>query len=92
MFFCIVFPNGLILLKELVGIQKGEDHKKLFQSYIVPSIQFNIGNMSNLEQDNCPIHTSRSVRQCYETSNINIIDFHQGHQTSTLSKYMEDAQ
>ena len=41
----------------------------------MPSIQLNIENMSNLAQDNCPIHTPRSVRQCYETSNIHIIDW-----------------
>jgi len=75
MFFCIVFPNGLILLKELVGLQKSEDYKRLFKTFIVPSIQLNIGNPANLAQDNCPIHISRSVRQCYETSDINIIDW-----------------
>lgn len=73
MYFCITFPNGLILLRELVGKQKGENYKILFNTVIVPAIRLNMGMSANLAQDNCSIHTSRNVRQCYDTNDINII-------------------
>jgi len=75
MYFCIVFPNGLILLRELVGLQKGEDYKRLFNAIIVPSIWLNLGIAANLVQDNCSIHIYSTVRQCYATSDIKIIDW-----------------
>ena len=43
--------------------------------HIVHLIRLNISNIANLAQDNCPIHISSSVRQCYETNDINIIDW-----------------
>jgi len=67
MYFCIVFPNCLILLRELVGLQKGEDYKRLFNAIIVPSIRLNLEIAANLAQDNCSIHICRTVRQCYAT-------------------------
>ena len=75
MFFCIAFPNCLIMLRELVGLQKGEDYKVLFNTFIVSAIRCNMGMLANLAQDNCKIHTSRIARQCYERNDINIIDW-----------------
>jgi len=75
MYFGIIFPNGLLLLKELLGLQKGDDYKRLFNTFIVPSIRLNIGILANLAQDNCRIHISRHVRESYEMNDINIIDW-----------------
>ena len=44
MYFCIAFPNGLILLRELVGNQKADNYKALFESFIVLLIRLNIGS------------------------------------------------
>ena len=73
--FGIAFPNWLVLLKELVGLQKGNDYKRLFNTIIVLAIRLNIGILTNLAQDNCRIHISRNVRECYERNDINIIDW-----------------
>ena len=43
MYFCITFPNGLILLRELIGLQKDEDYKAMFTTTIVRSIRLNVG-------------------------------------------------
>lgn len=75
MFLCITFPNGLILLRELVGLQKGEDYKATFNTFIVPSIRLNMVNPANLVQDNCRIHTCRIAQECYQVNDINIIDW-----------------
>ena len=74
-YFCIVFPNSLILLRELVGVQKGKDYKRLLNTVIVLEIHLNIRISANWVQDNCSIHISGHVRQCYETNDINIIDW-----------------
>jgi len=75
MYFCIAFPNGLVLLRELVGKQKAVHYKALFQSLIVPSIRLNIGPTANLVQDNCRIHIARSIQDTYKASDINVIDW-----------------
>ena len=75
MYFCIVFPNCLILLRELVGLQKGEDYKRLFNAILVPSIRLNLGIAANYAQDNYSIHICNTLRQCYATSDIKIIDW-----------------
>ena len=66
MYFCIAFPNGLVLLKELVVQQKVDDYKTLFNTIIVPAIRLNIRILANLAQVNYRIHISRGVRECYE--------------------------
>ena len=75
MYFCIAFSNGLILLRELVGNQKADNYKALFESFIVPSIRLNIGTTANLVQDNCRIHTVRQLQESYKASNVNAIDW-----------------
>jgi len=75
MYFCITLPNGLILLRELVELQKGEEYKATFNTLIVPSIRLNIGKQANLVQDNCRIHTCRIAQECYQANDINIIDW-----------------
>ena len=72
-YFCIAFPNGLILLRELVRNQKADNYKALFESFIVPSIRLNIGTTANLAQDNCRIHTARHLQESYKASNVNVI-------------------
>jgi len=61
MYFCISFPNRLILLRDLVGNQKADNYKALFESFIVPSIRLNIRTRANLAQDNCRIHTAKHL-------------------------------
>jgi len=75
MYFCIAFPNGLILLRELIGNQKASDYNDLFNSFIVPSIRLNIGSASNLVQDNCRIHTAKWLQKSYEASKVNVLDW-----------------
>jgi len=75
MYFCIAFPNGLVLLKELVVQQKVDDYKTLFNTFIVSAIRLNIGILANLAQVNYRIHISRGVRECHEKNDINIIDW-----------------
>ena len=75
MYFCITLPNGLILHRELVGLQKGADYKETFNTLIVPSIRLNIGKTANLVQNNCRIHTSRIAKECYQINDINVIDW-----------------
>ena len=70
MYFCIAFPNGLILLRELIGNQKASDYNDLFNLFIVPSIRLNIGSASNLVQDNCRIHTAKWLQKSYEASKV----------------------
>ena len=74
LYFCITFPNGLILLRELVGNQKADNYNALFESFIVPSIRLNIGTTANLAQDYCRIYRARHLQESYNASNVNVID------------------
>lgn len=75
MYLGLVFPNGLILFKELIGKQNSEKFLELLKSFIVPAISLNTMKNPLIIMDNCRTHTAKNVQNYIKSADINVLDW-----------------
>ena len=67
--------NGLLSYEVMKGRQKSQDYINLLKTKAIAIIKLNCREDFIFQQDNCPIHVSRTCQDFFKKSGIRVLDW-----------------
>ena len=71
----MILPTGEIICRTMEGRQNSEKYKDLVANFAVPHINSKLGDDFIFQQDNCPIHVSRLMKNFFDESGIQVLNW-----------------
>ena len=75
MFWGMVMSNGLIAVKEIVGIANGQNYVELLKEFGVPIMRLNHKDDFLIIQDNARPHTLRVTHDFMNSNNLKCLEW-----------------
>lgn len=75
MVWAMILPNGLLSYSIMKGKQNSDKYIAIIQNKAMKIIQLNYKEKMIFQQDNCPIHMSRSSMKFFQESNIQLLEW-----------------
>lgn len=75
MYFGMIMPNGLVVLKKVDGKLNSDKYINLLQTYIVPILKLNMGPNFYFIQDNASIHVSKKTKEFMMNQNFQLLEW-----------------
>lgn len=71
----MVFPNGHVTIKYMIGRQNSESYKNLLQNFAIPIILENFEENYLFQQDNCSIHVSKCMKKFFQEIDFKLLSW-----------------
>lgn len=75
MIWGMVFSDGDLKIKKILGTQNSRKYKDMLSIFAVPYIRQKLGNDFIFQQDNCPVHTSAEIMEFFDNQGIDILEW-----------------
>jgi len=75
MIWGMIMPNGLLSYQVMKGRQKSQDYINIMKSKAIPIMKLNCRKEITFQQDNCPIHVSKTCQEFFKQSGIHVLDW-----------------